>query len=471
MKKILLTTIIFLQLTTIALAQPGTICWRKMSAGKDFNLAIKFDGTLWGWGANVNQLGLGFAGNQNLPIQIGTANDWVEISAGFNHSLAIKLNGTLWSWGDGLNGGLGNGAFASVSLVPTQVGTAANWTAISAGTGFSLALTNTNELYSWGKNNVGQLGNGTLTNTNTPTQVGTATDWLKVDVGHEHSLAIRSTLVAPLFIPTLWSFGNNTTGQLGNNTLTLSNVPVQLLPAISRTWSEISAGFDHSLAIDTMNNLFAWGNNNNGQLGDGTFVSQNVPILTAVPSTGLSVWTRISAGFQFTMALDNTSNLLTWGNNVQGALGLGNLTTINIPGSVASSTTWIDISAGEFHGLGHNGSGLTIFSSGRNNEGQLGVGSFTDSNTYNAVACGSSLATQNNVAVANEISVYPNPASTVLNIKSSNPILNISISDINGRLIQETYQTEINIEQFSKGIYLMKITTEIGVSTQKIIKE
>ena len=104
MKKLLLTSIFMFLFFTATFGQVGTICWRKVSAGQNFTLAIKGDGTLWGWGANSNQLGLGYSGNQNLPIQIGTANDWIDVSAGANHSLAVKTNGTLWSWGSGITG-------------------------------------------------------------------------------------------------------------------------------------------------------------------------------------------------------------------------------------------------------------------------------------------------------------------------------------------------------------------------------
>ncbi len=471
MKKLLLTAIVLFNFINIALAQPGTICWRKISAGKDFNLAIKFDGTLWGWGANVNQLGLGFSGNQNLPIQIGTANDWVEISAGYNHSLAIKTNGTLWSWGDGTFGALGNGAFASVSLVPTQVGTATNWAAVSAGSFFSLALNSNNELFAWGKNNVGQLGYNALVDTNVPNQVTSDNDWVKIDAGHEHSLGIRAIFIAPSVVPSLFTWGNNTSGELGDGTFAISPVPQQILATLPRQWSEVSAGFNHSLVLESSGSLFAFGNNSNGQLGNGSFTGSNTPILSAVPSSGLSAWRNISAGYQFSYALESNSSFWSWGFNTQGALGLGNFTTFTIPNQVGASTSWLDISAGQYDGLALDGAGLTLFSAGRNNEGQLGVGNFTDSNILLQIACGGSLTTQNNIAVANAVSVYPNPASTVLNIKSEIPVLEVSIYDFNGRIIHETNQNQVDVSSFSKGIYLMKIATENGTLTQKIIKE
>ncbi len=170
----------------------GTSCWRDISAGHHFNLAIKNDGTLWGWGLNSNQLGLGFSGNQNSPIQIGTANDWASVSAGANHSLAVKTNGTLWAWGNGQFGALGNGAFNSATWNVTQVGTANDWSQVSAGSTFSLALKTNGTLWAWGRNNTGQLGLNNLVDQNVPQQVGVAMDWMLIDAGDQHSLAIKT---------------------------------------------------------------------------------------------------------------------------------------------------------------------------------------------------------------------------------------------------------------------------------------
>ncbi len=151
MKKLLQLSIIIVLFSVNVFSQTGTTCWREFSAGENFSLGIKTDGTLWAWGLNSNRLGLGLGNlaNQNLPIQVGTANDWATVSAGNVHSLAIKTNGTLWSWGNGQFGQLGNGIFNSATPNVTQVGTATDWLSVSAGNRFSLATKTTGTLWSW----------------------------------------------------------------------------------------------------------------------------------------------------------------------------------------------------------------------------------------------------------------------------------------------------------------------------------
>lgn len=222
MKKLLLTTVFALLFTVSTLGQSGTGCWRMVSAGQNFSMGIKMDGTLWGWGLNGNLLGLnGNMANQNLPIQIGTANDWATVSAGNVHTLAVKTNGTLWAWGNGQFGQLGNGIFNSATWTVTQVGTANDWLTVSAGNRFSLAIKTNGTLWSWGLNNVGQLGISNLINQNLPVQVGTASNWLKIDAGNQHSLAIDTTGF-------VYAWGDNTFGQFGNGTNTSSLTPIMV---------------------------------------------------------------------------------------------------------------------------------------------------------------------------------------------------------------------------------------------------
>ena len=264
--------VVFVVLTTFSfsLIGQGAGCWRVISAGENFSLAIKANGTLWGWGINGNRLGLGLGNlaNQNLPVQIGTDNDWQTVSAGSTHSLAIKSNGTMWSWGNGQFGQLGNGTFNSATPNVTQIGTATDWSSVSAGYGFSLAIKTNGTLWAWGLNNSGQLGDNTLIDKNLPVQIGTATDWLRIDAGGQHSLGVKTT-------GSLWAWGNNTNGQLGNGNNTNSPIPIQI--GTLSNWSLVSAGFDHSLATDNSNLLFSWGNNVNGQLGSGNNTASNTP--------------------------------------------------------------------------------------------------------------------------------------------------------------------------------------------------
>ena len=418
-------------------SQPGTICWREISAGKNFSLAIKNDGTLWGWGLNSNQLGLGFTGNQNAHIQIGTANDWMTVSAGANHSLAVKTNGTLWAWGDGQFGQLGNGVFNSATWNVTQVGTATNWSSVSAGTIFSIALKSNGTLWSWGRNNTGQLGNNTVVDLNVPTQVGAATDWMLIDAGDQHSLAIKTNNA-------MYAWGNNASGQLGDGSNTTSLIPIPITTTLN--WITISAGGGHSMAIDVNNVLWTWGNNVDGQLGDGSNTASPVPVNISFNSAGtVSPYIKISAGLSHSIAILNDNTLWTCGLNLSGQLGLGNNSSVNSMNMVGLQNTWDKISAGNLHSLALEFSSA-LWSTGRNMEGQLGLATNTASNNLMLINCPppSSLSVDELTVNRLKFEVFPNPSSGNVNIKFDSEIsgnATITLMDIQGKKLMRSTET------------------------------
>ncbi len=456
----------------LAFSQPGTTCWRHISAGYNFSLAIKTDGTLWGWGLNSNQLGLGFSGNQNAPIQIGTANDWVAVSAGYNHSLALKNNGTLWTWGDGQFGALGNATFNSATWNVTQVGTANDWSQISAGKLFSLAIKTNGTLWSWGRNNTGQLGISSLVDQNIPTQIGTATDWMLIDAGDEHSLAIKTN-------NSMWAWGNNVSGQLGDGSNTTSQVPIQITTTFN--WMEISAGGGHSMALDVNNILWTWGNNVNGQLGDASNANSNLPINISFSSAGtVSAYIKISAGEGHSLAILNDNTLWSSGLNTSGQLGLGTNTNTNVLTIVGLLNTWDKISAGNQHSLAMETTS-NLWSTGRNMEGQLGVGNNTASNNLVLVSCpptsGASL--EENADLYDYL-IYPNPVEKLLNINLHISVgeINYQLTDAQGKIVQsgsnvfsnENKTMQIDFSSHEKGIYFLNIENGNRVETKKVIK-
>lgn len=167
--------------------------WKSISTYGSHYLAVRNNGTLWVWGLNnYGQLGTGNTTFYSSPTQVGTDTNWKEISCGGDFSLATKNNGTLWSWGRGVDGRLGLGPDLSNRTSPTQVGTDTNWLAISAGSDHSLAIKNNGTLWSWGKNNVGQLGIGNSVAQNTPIQIGTDTNWQDIKTGGNFSLFLKN---------------------------------------------------------------------------------------------------------------------------------------------------------------------------------------------------------------------------------------------------------------------------------------
>ena len=248
--------------------------WSQVEAGSSHALALKLNGTIWAWGANnVGQLGLGSLSNSAVPVQVGTDSAWVEVRAGGFFSLARRADGTIWAWGANTNGQLGLGHNTNRSS-PVMVGTNTDWAGISAGVFHSLGLKTDGSLWAWGRNNFGQLGLGTSGfgsesfNTNRPSQVGTAQDWRLVEAGRFDSFAIKDN-------GSLWAWGGNQLGQLGDGTIGSAgntndankNVPVSVAP--NQTWRAIDAS-SHTLGMTTDGNVWGWGWNSSGQVGDGT---------------------------------------------------------------------------------------------------------------------------------------------------------------------------------------------------------
>ena len=195
--------------------------WKTMcSAFWSSSFAIKNNGTLWGWGLNVNYL-LGDSGVTSIPVptRFGTDSDWEKLSV-YGHGLAIKTNGTLWAWGGGSSGETGRDPInGSTSSTPSII--SGTWSTVAAGFRMSFGIKSDGTLWAWGANEVGQLGIGTTTNTHIPTQISTATNWISVGAGYQHAVALRAD-------GSLWSWGNNDYGQLGNGTATSSRTPANV---------------------------------------------------------------------------------------------------------------------------------------------------------------------------------------------------------------------------------------------------
>ena len=350
--------------------QVGTATdWRSVQAGTAFTLALKADGTLWAWGDNrLGQLGRGtVGGQQSTPVQVGTATTWASVSAGSNHTLALKADGTLWAWGQNTSGELGLSA-ASLTAQPTpaQVGTA-TWRAISGGSAYSVAIRTDGTLWSWGFNGNGQLGNGTSTTTvqaGPPVQVGTATTWQSVSAGAFHCLALQTD-------GTLWAWGFGGLGALGILPLPANQTtPTQV--GTATTWRSLSAGYSHSVAVRTDGTLWTWGDNHYGQLGDGTTTQQNAPAQVAAGAP----WQTVSAGQYYTTALRQDNAYWAWGYHSYGQLGNGRGPQL-LPYPLATPATWRSVSAGAYYNLGIRPDG-TLWAWGANTSGQLGLGSTTD---------------------------------------------------------------------------------------------
>src|SRR5581483_8647246 len=180
---------------------------------------IHTDGTLWCWG--YNQYGqLGQSAWLTSFAQT-SASSWIDVAAGAESACAVKSDGTLWCWGANLNLALGISDFLQRSA-PTQVGVATNWSSVTAGAYHGCAIKTDGTLWCWGRNSEGQVGNGTTTSPVTsPTQVGIGTTWRTVTAGYYHTCATQTNL-------TVWCWGYDAYGGLGNGSTTQQTSPTQV---------------------------------------------------------------------------------------------------------------------------------------------------------------------------------------------------------------------------------------------------
>lgn len=244
--------------------------WSQIAAGGNDGLAIKTDGTLWAWGQNAfGATGQGTTGVVNTPAQVGALTTWATIAGGFYASHAIKTDGTLWSWGYGQNGRLGLGNTTNYSS-PVQVGALTTWLDITAGYGWAAAIKTDGTIWMFGKNDRGQLGQGTVSvGISSPVQVGALTTWLKIASGAYHVLAINTA-------GQLYAWGGNNYGGLGQGNTTNYSSPVQV--GALTTWDKIAGGPYTSYAIKTDGAFWSWGYNHKGQLGVGNTTNYSSPV-------------------------------------------------------------------------------------------------------------------------------------------------------------------------------------------------
>ena len=279
--------------------------------------------SLYAWGLNNSgQLGNGTTNNNFIPITatLPSGVTPAAISAGGGHSLAIGSNSKLYAWGDNSAGQLGDGTTNNETIpVTITLSGATTPAAISAGGSHSLAIGSNSNLYVWGGNQYGQLGDGTTNNETVPVTITlpSGASPTAISAGSNHSLAIDSN-------GNLYAWGLNNVGQLGDGTTNDSHTPVTITLSIGVTTTAISAGGSHNLAIGSDGKLYAWGLNNAGQLGDGTTNYSPTPILVSLPS-GITP-TAISTGGNHSLAIGSDGKLYAWGRNDYGQLGNGTTT-------------------------------------------------------------------------------------------------------------------------------------------------
>ena len=317
---------------------PGTN-WAELSKSsirQDSNFAIKDDGTLWGWGKNINgQLAQNNRTTYSSPVQIpGTT--WANIAGTYDQSvLATKTDGTAWSWALNDYGSLGQSSTQGFQLSsPVQIGSDTTWALGRnkiTGSGLSFGAIKTDgTLFTWGYNANGHLGHNNKTNQSSPVQVpGTYTS---VSGGYWSNTAIKTD-------GTLWTWGWNSTGKLGQNNQTEYSSPKQVP---GTTWSSCYLGMNTAVATKTDGTLWSWGYNNGGDLGQNDRTHRSSPV--QIPGT---TWNECAIGNGFAYAKKTDGTLWAWGKNLYGMLGQNNVVYYSSPVQVGSETDWHKISGVE----------------------------------------------------------------------------------------------------------------------------
>ncbi len=423
-------------------------CWKSIAAGYAHMFAIAENGTLWAWGKNASgELGDGTNVNKNLPVQVGTDTNWKEVSAGmagiYCHTIAVKTDGTLWTWGSNTRGQLGDGTNISRNY-PVQIGADTDWKTVAAGFDHSIAIKNNGTLWGWGNSSsFALIGFPSGVDVLAPEQRNMDTNWLKASAGDRVTLALKTN-------NTVWGWGYNqgdmlnlpaqgqtvqyptqrqyngtnvrhtTVGLAVSYDILTNNVLTQSGDIYNGTnpvyVKDADAGRYTVNVIKTNNTLWFIGK----RMGEGTQVDYP---LTQIGTA--NNWKTVSLGDQIAAGIDNGGNLWTWGYNFHGALGVGT-----------------------------NGVGV-------------------DSTVPLLVACPNALS-NTNFNAASTLILFPNPAQNSVTLTANTAINRLIIMDVVGKeLLSQTYSetsVEVDVSQFSKGVYFFQVFSVSGQSQIKFVK-
>ena len=362
------------RLIPTAVAGGGT--WKDVSVESFHVCGIKSDDSLWCWGSNSSgATGQNTAaGNTLSPAQINGGGSWKKIVSGYVTSCGIKSDDSLWCWGSRAYGGTGQNNATGNDLVPVPISGGGTWKHINmsvnpGGHQSSCGIKTDDSLWCWGSNSFGQLGDGTSTQRLVPTAVSGGGTWKYVHTGYTHTCGIKSD-------DTLWCWGR---GHDGSTT----NILIPTAFAEGGTWKHVTGGFNYTCGIQTSNALRCLGNNGSGQLGDDVLPSLTIPR----EISGGGLWKRVITANLYTCAIKTDETLWCWGANGSSKLGDGTTTERWVPTAVSGGGTWKDVDGGKEHTCGIQ-TGGSLWCWGYNNSGQIGDATTTDRSVPTAISGG-----------------------------------------------------------------------------------
>ena len=359
-------------------------------------IILKSDGTIWTWGANFNgKLGIGEANDLRAltPVEVhgagnaGFFNSVKAIMGGEIHNVALKSDGTVWCWGWNAFGQLGNGT-TDDSWVPTQAGLTAtppmtNVVKLGGRPYFTLAEKADGTIWAWGMNQYGQMGNGTVTPQSSPPNsvpVMVSNSAPGGPINGALQITCGYQFGAALATNgTVWIWGSGSHGEQGTGAVTANYIPVQV-PGLTNI-TQISAGWFHILARKSDGTVWAWGNNSSGEVGDGTTNNDFTPARVLNVSNIVAV----SGGDSHSSALATDGTIWKWGRNDVGELGINSADTNAHPLPVKILTdkfgngfsNVVMMAARDYHNIAVKADG-SVWMWGANDQGQCGDGTQND---------------------------------------------------------------------------------------------
>ncbi|WP_428564215.1 MAG: C10 family peptidase [Solidesulfovibrio sp. DCME] len=354
----------------------------KIAVGGSHSLLLAADGTVWAMGENTyGQLGTGNTIAHTLPVKVSglpSGSPAADIAAGSNHSLVLLADGTVWAFGANTFGqlGLGTALDATPHPTPTQIATLSGIAGISAGASDSSLARSNGGLWTWGKNDAGQLGTGDTATRSQPVQVLTTASSPYVKggaMGRDHALIFLSNGKA-------CGCGDNSHGQLGTgDTTAVRDISTALAVKGLTGVKQVMVGDGFSLALKTNGLVYAFGANNLGQLGTGYMVAEDQTQPVLVPD--LYQVETIAAGYAFVLVRRADGTVRTFGDNSSGQLGLGTIGAISRrPIAVSGPSAIVQAAAGGAAALVPSQTGA-VWAIGDNSHGQLGTGNTTNQST------------------------------------------------------------------------------------------